>query len=146
MNPLITNGVGLILVVALLIGTGWHFGSQSATKEYLPQLEAIKAVIEASDAHAQETKQEQEATHEQITKSHSDNIAAVVAFYDRMLRKAGSKVSPGPTPVCASSVDGATSEPRACERDIEFEQSCALDAFKVMGFQEWARSNRFPIE
>ena len=146
MNPLITNGIGLALVVAILVGTGWHFGSQSATKEYLPQLEAIKAVIEASDAQAQETKQEQEANHEEIANKHADNIAAVVGFYDRLLRKAGNQARPSPPTVCPEIPDGTTSELGACERDIEFEQACALDAIKVMGFQDWIRANRFQIE
>ena len=146
MNPLITNGIGLVLVVALLVGTGWHFGSQSATKEYLPQLETIKAVIEASDAQAHETQMEQEANHEEITNKHADNVAAVVGFYDRLLRKASNQARPNPPTVCPEIPDGTTSQCGTSESDIEFQRACILDAVTVLSWQEWARSNRFPIE
>lgn len=146
MNQLAIKGLGLILIIANLVGIGYLFGSASATREYLPQLEAIKAVIEASDAQAQETKQEQEANHEEIANKHADNVTAVVGFYDRLLRKAGNQARPSPPTVCPEIPDGTPIQCGTSESDIEFQRACTLDAVTVLSWQEWARSNRFPIE
>lgn len=146
MNPLVTNGIGMVLVVALLVGTGFHFGSQSATKEYLPQLEVLKAVIELSDKIAYETGIEQEKNHDEIAKSHSDNVASVISFYDRMLREARDKASTNPPTEHTGQSDVPACEPRACEPDIEFSRACSLDAIQILSFQDWIVANRIPVE
>lgn len=146
MNPLVTNGIGMVLVVIVLVGTGWHFGSRSATKEYLPQLEALKAGIEAADAQAYETQHEQEKNHEQVEKSHADNVASVVKFYARMLREAGNKVGSIPAASGSKIVDGTPCECGVSKPDIEFARSCALDAVKVINFQRWVVANKFTIQ
>lgn len=146
MNPLAIKGLGLILVIALLVGLGYHRGNASAVREFLPQIEQLKAVIEATDAQAHETVKEQEKNHDEIAKSHADNVASVVAFYDRLLRKTRDKAGSSTTTVSPEVPDGTTSEPRACEPDIEFTRDCALDAIKVMGFQDWVRVNLIPVE
>lgn len=145
MNPLAIKGIGLILVIALLVGTGFHFGSSCAVREFLPQIEQLKAIIEASDARAQEIVVSQEKNHDEIAKSHSDNVARVVQFYDRLLREAREAGS-SPVTVNPQVVDGAASEPRACEPDIEFTRDCALDAVQILSFQDWVRVNQIPVE
>mgnify|MGYP001594593284 CR=1 FL=1 len=146
MNQLAIKGLGLILVIANLVGIGYLFGSAAATREYLPQLESIKAVIEASDAQAHETQMEQEKNHEEIANKHADNVAAVVGFYDRLLRKAGNQARPSPPTVCPEIPDGTPSQCGTSESDIEFQRACVLDAVTVLSWQEWARSNRFQIK
>lgn len=148
MNPLLIKGIGLILVIALLVGLGYHRGSSSATREFLPQIEQLKAIIEASDARAQETIIEQEKNYDQISSSHSANVASVVSFYDGLLRKARDKTSSSPPTVnpCQPDDPVATPSPRENGCSVEFEQQCVLTALMVSGFQDWVRVNEIPIQ
>lgn len=148
MNPLLIKGIGLILVIALLVGLGYHRGSASATREFLPQIEQLKAVIEASDAQAQETIIEQEKNYDQISSSHSANVARVVAFYDSLLRKARDKAGSSTVTVNPCQPDGSIanidSGKGGCS--IEFEQQCIITAMTVIGFKEYIINNNIPIK
>ncbi len=146
MNQLAIKIIAILSIAMLLVGLGYHLGNKNATSRYLPQLSALQAVIEASDSRAHEIIAEQEKTHDEITIKHADNVAAVVGFYDRLLRKAGNQARPSPPTVCPEIPDGSPIQCGTSESDIEFQRACVLDAVTVLSWQEWARSNRFPVE
>lgn len=145
MTHLAYKGIGLILSVAILIGLGWHLGSQHATKEYLPQLAALQAVIEASDAQAHKELKEQEKNYETIKTKSTADFNRIIGHYDRLLREKREADS-GTTPSDTVRTDGASGSCGASKEAIEFERGCALDAAKVLGFQEWVRANRIPVK
>ena len=145
MNPIAIKGIALFLLASFLVGLGYHLGNRNATERYLPQLSAIQAVIEASDAQAKINDEIFKENQNAITIKNADNVASVIAFYDRLLR-AKSKAGSGTTPDSPEVFNEPTSQCGTSESDIEFQRACVLDAVTVMSWQEWAKLNRFPIE
>jgi len=139
MNPIeIAKGVlGLVLVAALL----WAGHDYLQTKE---DNSVMHNVIEQADAIAKENADKYKNTFDEVTNENDTNRNTIIDYYDRLLhtkdiRKGGGATQRPTRP------DGAASEHITCERDIGFEKACALDAQKVMRWQEWAIKNEIPV-
>jgi len=123
-------------------------GRLEATQEYLPQVTILKTLIEQSDAQAKATEQTQKENHHAIETEYAVYTNRLTDYYERRLLEARSG-DPAGTRIAAADTqetNGASGQPMAAGRYIEFESACAEDALKVTQFQSYVIKNRIPVE
>lgn len=128
----------------------YMYGKVAAAKEYIPQIEKLKASIDAADEQAKTQIKQQEIVKNGIKKNYAANVSRIQSYYDGLLHTGGQ--------ASASSVAGDTVriDAPSCEQDAtgksiaipdyQFERACVEDASKVDQWQTWAIKNNFPIE
>jgi len=140
MNPI--EIIKSVVGIALMLAMAWLAWNYIDDKK---QLAALQAVIEQADSQAHEQQLRQEQTFKEVEHESNTNRDILVAYYDGLLRDK-SKTHASANAKRTTRPDAATTESVACERDIGFEQACALDAMRLNSWQEWARLNNIPIE
>ena len=145
MNTIAIKFVAFIAVVLLLVGLGYFQGYTKATDKYLPQLEALKASVNAADEKAKQDELKYKENAHAIESDLSARELAIRQYYRSLLFQRD-KTHAEQIADSAGKVDAATSELGTCRQGIEFIESCALDANHVLMFQEWVRVNQLPID
>ena len=145
MNTIAIKFIAFIAVVLLLVGLGYARGHADATSKYLPQLEALKASINAASEKAKQDEVKYRENAHAIESDLSQRESAIRVYY-RGLLSARDKTHAEQIANSAQVPDGITSELGTCRQSIEFIEGCALDANHVLMFQEWVRVNQLPVE
>lgn len=111
----------------------------------------VQVIADQAAARAKEREEAQNKVTKEIRDGHAKDVARIRAHYERRLHDARSGVGPVPAPAERPvEPHGAASECPAGDEDlvamIEFEERAAMDAAKLMAWQEWARKNGIPVE
>jgi hypothetical protein len=142
--------VGLVALIVAVWGHGYvrGYGSRDNAADLFEA--QVKVIGDQAAARAAERRAEQEQIRMEIDHDHSDALRRIDLYYERELRAERARRRAAGTPAerpCR--VDGATGESRPGGEDparIAFERACALDAERLMKWQEWARRNGLPVE
>jgi hypothetical protein len=142
MNPL--DILKLTVSVALLAALGYSVWNYGHLKE---ENAMLHAVIEQADAQAHANQIIYKENHDAIESDVTVRESAIRKYYRGLLlardQVAASKDAERTARLDEPAAESCTGE---TERSYEFEQQCVETASRLVGWQDWARLNRIPVD
>lgn len=149
-------------LAAALMAWGYLHGYLREEHKFDVYQAAVDAIGQEAAKRAAERKAAQDVTTKEVRDDFQSDVRGIRAYYDRRLRDAQATRSRGVSAAAdgAGGADGAAGERAPCRADpdarvplqpggdaaaIEFERACALDAAKLVRWQDFARKNGLPI-
>lgn len=135
----------IALCAILLYAVAYYHGQMAATKEYLPQLDELKGVLQTADEIANAAEQQHQENADAIKTENADNIERIRAYYSGMLHAAPAANSASAAAASPGRADAPGGEQSAAGCGAGFVQACIFDANKVNEWQAWAVRNHIPV-
>lgn len=132
-------------IILAMFGAGYHYGELNSAKVYIPQLEQLKAAIDASNQAAKLIVQNQEEIYHASKIKLEDSAALINLYRERMLHTASqiSTSTPADRP-CGANLSSAADSTRADE--LAFEAGCFELAIWHEACREMVVGNKFPVK
>ncbi len=136
--------IASVVAATVLLGAIYTSGYVRASDHYAPIVAEKQALLDKIAAGAKADKLQQEKDNATLKAQADARIAAIRAYYLRLLQPAGG--NPRTSAGGNQGHDGTPSQPTITGCLAAVEQNCALDADMVNTWRAWCMAHKCPVK